>query len=92
MMAQSGLFGGFEVAAKPLKKKRSAKSIIAGECCKACYMAQEEVCKCRCGGKFHGAGNPGWNRNQKRLGDEKDDYDIIEGLRKARAVVGETEQ
>ena len=84
MLAQSGLFGGYEVSAKLPKKKRSAKNVISNECCEACYMAQEEVCVCRCNGKWHGAGNPSWNRSQKRL----EGAPISAGAREAAELQG----
>lgn len=85
MMKQTGLFGKVTSSAK-LRKNRSAKSVISSECCMACYMAEELVCTCRCNGKFHGKGNPSFNKNQKRLEVENEhgDYDILEGLRRAR--------
>ena len=27
-------------------------------CCEACWTASQERCVCRCGGEFHGVGNP----------------------------------
>lgn len=50
-------------------------------------MAEEIVCKCRCHGKFHGKGNPAYNKKQKKLEVEQGDYDILEGLRRARETV-----
>ena len=67
MLAQSGLFGGIEVAAKLPKRKRASNNVISEQCCEACYKAKEEACRCRCQGRYHGLGNPNWNKNQKRL-------------------------
>lgn len=30
-----------------------------GKCCKSCYNALSKRCRCRCGGRFHGAGKGG---------------------------------
>lgn len=40
-------FEGLASVSKPWKE--------AG-CCKACWEALEKRCKCRCNGRFHGAG------------------------------------
>lgn len=34
----------------------SEKSIIEELCCEACLYATGEICKCRCGGLYHGEG------------------------------------
>lgn len=31
-----------------------AVAVRAGTCCMACWMAQEDVCRCMCGGRNHG--------------------------------------
>lgn len=33
-------------------------------CCEACWNAEYERCVCRCGGQFHGVGNPNSKRNK----------------------------
>lgn len=66
-MAQIRLFGGVVKGAELPKKKRTGNTVITGECCEACYMAAEEECTCRCGGLYHGRGNPSFNKSQKTL-------------------------
>lgn len=35
-----------------------------GICCEACWNASGERCQCRCGGTYHGAGNPNKQENK----------------------------
>lgn len=86
MIRQTSLFGSTTAKTKVYKRKtKVATSVIAGECCVACYMAQEEVCVCRCGGKYHGVGNPNWNRSQKRL---ELNREVSAGAREAAELQG----
>jgi len=41
-----------------------------GICCKTCWYAKGKRCKCRCGGKYHGMGNPNYKHERARRLDE----------------------
>ena len=62
MMKQTGLFGRVAETTRRTPKrmwnggKRIPKA-VGVQCVSSCYYAQQDRCECRCGGKFHGAGN-----------------------------------
>lgn len=51
---------------KPIKPADPEEPWKSLGCCEACYNAEGERCKCRCGGAFHGLG-----RVNKHNGDAK---------------------
>lgn len=37
-------------------KEEDLGEALKGVCCEPCFTAKEDVCRCRCGGVYHGAG------------------------------------